>query len=104
LGIVCATLFLELGLPHETIRSYLKGLVNITVGKKGEQQVPALVTVLTRDVSAIAHFSESRLVRLQVPDYDYDSGWRAVDGSKVKDEPSVFITLDLRKILDSMYR
>jgi hypothetical protein len=105
-GIVCAALLLDLGLPHEQVRSLLKGLLDITMGKGREQQ-PALITVLTRPVAAVAEYGDGLYVRLKVPDCDYDSQWRTLDSHQSRPpqhyEPKLTVTLNLGRIRDEVY-
>jgi hypothetical protein len=104
-GIVCAAALLQLGLPHDTIRLFLKGLLDITLGGDGPKK-RALVAVLERDASAVAHLGDGVNVRLVVEEYDYDSGWFAPGNPAplAKEyKPVVTVTLNLGKIRDHVF-
>ena len=104
-GIVCAAVLLDIGLPHERIRWLLAGLLEIKVGKKGPRK-PALVTILEQPVGARACLSDEGMIRIEVPEYDYDSGW-IVPGSQAKRDnrhkPRGYVVLDLGRIRDQVF-
>ncbi len=104
-GIVCSAKLLDLGLPHETIRSFLRGLLDIYLsGPRPRKR--ALVTALEQRVAAIAYLGDGVNVRLVVEEIDYDSGWWAPRNPPrlLEDyEPVVTVLLDLRKIRSQVY-
>lgn len=101
-AIVCAARLLELGLPHETIRHFLAGLVKIELRGKGRGRgEPALRAVLERRWPATAHLGDGVNVRLTVEDLEYDSGWHAPAGAAPVPRtyrPFVHLSLDLGRI------
>lgn len=64
LAIVCAAKLLDLGLPHATIRLFLRGLLESRFRKTDIQ--PALVWVLQRNSPAFATLADGQWVRLTV--------------------------------------
>jgi hypothetical protein len=107
-GIVCAAELLKIGLPHATIRRFLRGLLDLRISANG-CETSALLAVLERPARAIAHLGDSVNVRIVVDAYDYNSGWYgpALDGPPVplpRDyAPVVIVTLDIGKIRDLVF-
>lgn len=104
-GIVCAAQLLELGLAHERIREFLRGLLSITLpGKSGEKL--ALAAVLDQKGPAKAELGDGLNVRIVVDELEYDSGW-VVPGNPAKPEksyrPLSIITLDIGQIRDIVF-
>jgi hypothetical protein len=104
-GIVCAAELLKLGLPHETIRGFLAGMLSIKLGGKGPKK-PVLVAVLERPTPAMAYLGDALNVRIVVKEYSYDSGW-FTPGNRARlapdYEPIVIVTLDIGRIRDLVY-
>ena len=104
-GIVCAAELLNLGLPHETIRGFLAGLLSIKLVGRGQPK-PALLAVLERSAAATAYLGDSRFCRMVVDDYDFDSGWVAVSDTKRPNrnyKPKVTVVLDIGQIRDLVF-
>lgn len=104
-GIVCAAELLKLGLPHDTIRGFLGGLLSINLAGKGEPK-PALCAVLERPAPATAYLGDSVNVRIVVDEYDYDSGW-VIPGNPARITPDyhpiVKVALDIGQIRDLVF-
>jgi len=98
-AIVCAARLLEIGLAHEIIRSFLQGLLAITVEKHGPS-TRALVAILEQSLPAVVEFGDGGNIRLTVEAILYDSGWRRMGTSEILKgyTPTVSIKLDLGKI------
>ncbi|MCA9114029.1 MAG: hypothetical protein KDA79_03020 [Planctomycetaceae bacterium] len=104
-GLVCAARLQELGLPHETIRRFLGGLVQLQLGEHGVGK-PALAAVLERGWPARAHLGDSVNVRLVVDDAGYDSKWFAPGNPaplSAEYRPTVEVVLDLGVIRDEVF-
>jgi hypothetical protein len=102
-GIVCAARLLEIGLPHDVIRFFLRGLLNITLGGKGPRK-RALVAILEYKWRALAELAEGKYVRITVDELDYDSKWRVAETGEIQNDytPTVTVKVDLGKILDQI--
>ena len=101
-GIVCAARLLDAGLPHEAIKRFLTGLLEI---KFPGDKVPALVHVLKGKDPAQADFGDSDRVRLLI-NGDHDSGWFAPgkrSRAVTKFSPKVTVSLDLGLIRDEVF-
>ncbi len=104
-GIICAAELLRLGLPHDTIRGFLDGLLKIRLGGRGEKK-PALLAVLDRSTPATAHLGDGSYVRIVVDEFDYDSGWVAAGNAKGPGrgyKPRVAVVLDIGQIRDLVF-
>ena len=98
-GIVCAAKLLELGLPHETIRLFLRGLLEVRYQKPPHELV--LATILGRELPARAELGDGVNVRMVVEEPKVDFGWRAPGNPAPLSptyEPLVLVTLNLGKI------
>jgi hypothetical protein len=104
-GIVCAAELLRLGLSHDRIRGFLRGLLSIKLGIEGGQKL-ALTAVLERACPAKAHLGDGLNVRIVVDEHGYDSGWVA-PGNPAKLDPSYqplsVLTLDIGQIRDRVF-
>jgi hypothetical protein len=109
LGIVCASLLQELGLPHPKIRLFLQSLLNTTM--KGGASV--LAAVLEHGWPAEASLGDGDLFRVVVwasmddkkmgKDSLHDSRWRGPDNKIYKEDPRVRIVLDIGAIWRQVY-
>lgn len=101
-GIVCAARLQEAGLFHDTIRSFLRALLELKFDKKDPQ--PAFAYVLQRDLPAYADWGDDEFARLRVD--DWNSGWRrAGSGKPEKDaDPVLVFTLNIGHIRDQVFR
>ena len=104
-ALVCAAELLGLGLPHDRIRGFLRGLLSIKLRGKGPEKL-ALGAVLERPCPATAHLGDGVNVRIVVEEYDYDSGW-VVPGNPAKldksYQPAVIVTLDVGQIRERVF-
>jgi len=105
-GIVCAARLQELGLPHETIRYFLGGLLQIEFPGRGRKKL-ALAAILEQRLRATAHLGDGVNVRLTVDAVQpWDSGWFA-SGKPVKSpvdyKPTVVVSIDLGLVFDQVY-
>ena len=104
-GIVCAAKLLELGLPHEVIRKFLQGMLEIVIQGTGAPK-RALLAVLEQRVPAVAQLADGERVRIVSGDPMYDSGWTPpIRRAKRADEykPVVMVTLDIGQIRDQVF-
>lgn len=105
-AIVCAARLQELGLPHERIRQFLGCLSQIPGRRRG---TPALAEVIERRLPAVARLGDGAHVRFTYRDsdreYDYDSGWRRDDGTKLSADyqPTVEVVLHLEPIFRQIF-
>lgn len=97
-AIVCAAKLLELGLPHDSIRRFLKGFseIQLTGGSS------ALAAILSHGHEpAVVYLGDGVHVRLVVEELDYDSGWRS-PGKRTRPNhnyrPEVTVGLDIGQI------
>jgi hypothetical protein len=104
-GIVCAAELLKLGLAHERIRGFLKGLLGIELCGKGGTK-PALAAVLEQSYAAEALLGDGLNVRIVVEELEYDSGW-VVPGNPAKPDrsyrPLSIISLNIGQIRDRVF-
>lgn len=105
-AIVCAAKLLETGLPHDTIRLFLKGIAELSIGS-GDPSGSALRSILERRLHpAIAQLGDSVNVRLFLEDLGYDSRWRA-PGNPARlaqgYKPMVIVSLDIGSIMQKVF-
>ena len=104
-GIVCAAKLQDSGLPHETIRRFLAGMMEIELPGPGTPKL-ALVAILENGLPISGHLGDGMNVRLVADDPSYDSGWR-VPGNPAKISadycPTVEVVLNLKKIRDEVF-
>ena len=104
-SIVCAACLLDLRLRHDTIRTFLGGLLEIPIGGKGPK-MSLLGSILKRPFQAQAQLSDDGKVRIVVEEAAYDSHW-IIPGQPAKPvencEPRAFVTLNLGKIRDQVF-
>jgi len=96
-AIVCVAKLLELGLRHDPIRRFLKGLseIQLTDGSS------ALAAILEHGHEpALVHFGDGVRVRLVLEKLDYDSGWRGRNRARLAEDyqPDVTVSLDIGQI------
>lgn len=102
-GIVCAARLLEAGFRHDTIKGFLRALIEIKF-KPGDP-LPALAYVLQRqELPSYADFGDELAIRLRVGGHDF--GWvTAVKKAKPIEffDPVVTITLNIGFIRDQVF-
>lgn len=100
-GIVCAARLQEAGLLHNSIRGFLKALLELKF--KAEDPLCALAYVMRHKHAAYADWGDDKYARLRVG--DWDSGWRKF-GSRKPDpdvDPLLIMTLNVGRIRDQVF-
>ncbi|MBW3596391.1 MAG: hypothetical protein KY475_03840 [Planctomycetes bacterium] len=108
-GIVCAARLLQTGLPHQRIRAFLGGLLQIQMKGKGAS-ARALPAILSSPAvtKAQAHLGDGRYVRLMASTTTvqmWDSGWQTLENSSEPPSeyrPTVEVILDIGLILQQV--
>lgn len=98
-GILCAAKLLEQGLPHESIRFFLRSLMAISFPKYPNASV--LSAICEHQHPARAHLGDGANVRLVVEEPAWDSKWFAPGNPAQlapEYEPMVIVTLNLGRI------
>ena len=101
-GIVCAVRLLDLGLRHETIRTFLGGLLEIKI--RSSDPYIALSFVLGGNHWALAELGDGNRVRIQFE--KSDTGWFIPGQGSRRDRsfaPLGSVTLDIGRIRDEVY-
>lgn len=103
-GIVCAACLLDLGLKHEMIRRFIRGLLQLEFPGPGYPQ-SVLVAAMEKNLEAFADFGDGVYVRIRSPEIKYDSGWLEIDTRQVPEEyqPRIIVTLNLGLIREQVF-
>lgn len=101
-GIVCAARLQEAGLLHDSIRGFLRALLELKFDAQDPQA--ALAYVLQRKLPAYADWGDDSYARLRVD--DWNSGWRKAGSRKPdpKVDPLLIFTLNVGRIRDQVFR
>jgi len=106
-GIACAATLVEAGFGRNTVREFLKGLLNIHLESPSGRGELALVAVLKKRVDARVEFGDGVNVRLICPELGQDGPWRCPGNPAPLDPsycPTTYIGLDLGRIRDTVYK
>lgn len=101
-GIVCAARLQEAGVLHDSIRGFLRALLELKFDTQDSQ--PALAYVMRHNLSSYADWGDDAYARLRVD--DWNSGWRKAGSRKPdhKADPVLIFTLNVGRIRDQVFR